>query len=82
MWARASEPLVGHLLPLQWLWQEKIHLRARGLKGPLRKVVSTDPKAPNSVKGYAKEGVGLGSLSPRGLLQKPGPREKAPQAAR
>lgn len=58
-----------------------MHLRVRGLREALRKVVSMDAEAANSVKGYAKEGVRQDSLSPSGPLQKSGPREEAPLTA-
>lgn len=46
-----------------------MHLRARGLREALRKVVSMDAEAANSVK----EGVRQDSLSLSGPLQKAGP---------
>lgn len=43
------------------------------MREALRKVVSIDLKVASSVKGYPKEGMTQGSLSPRGRLQKSGP---------
>lgn len=73
MRVQGSEPLVGQLLQ-----PEEIHLRARGLREALRKVVSIDLKIASSVKGYPKEGMRQGSLPQGGRYKSQAPREQAP----